>query len=172
MDWVLAYDLLHIIHNLTWLEVRDDPDEGYKDFGPTKISANRKRGDPPLFSKTQRTNVLCFCHKMHTNRKTWAWCWLAQEKHKRQGDEEIEKKRERQKEEPEKKRRKTRQKQHRKVLWGHDVLTRKWVSKSSPARKKPWKKAFWIFLRQKTPNKNHSLLSKPSGWILLGTFKI
>jgi hypothetical protein len=33
--------------------VRDDPDEGYKDFGPTKISANRKRGDPPLFSKTQ-----------------------------------------------------------------------------------------------------------------------
>jgi hypothetical protein len=36
--------------------VRDDPDEGYKNFGPTKISANRKRGDPPLFSKTQRTN--------------------------------------------------------------------------------------------------------------------
>jgi hypothetical protein len=103
MDWVLAYDL-HIIYNLTWLEVRDDPDECYKDFGPTKISANRKRGDPPLFSKTQRTNVLYFCHKMHTNRKTWAWCWLAQEKHKRQGDEEIEKKRERQKEEPEKKR--------------------------------------------------------------------
>ncbi len=102
MDWVLAYDL-HIIYNLTWLEVRDDPDECYKDFGPTKISANRKRGDPPLFSKTQRTNVLYFCHKMHTNRKTWAWCWLAQEKHKWQGDQEIEKKRERQKEEPEKK---------------------------------------------------------------------
>jgi hypothetical protein len=38
-----------------------------------------------------------------------------------------------------KRKRKTRQKQHRKVLSGHDVLTRKWVSKSSPARKKPWK---------------------------------